>query len=75
MDGSRRDVVLQQGDDVLVHPLLGHVDGEAVHVVLDVPVGAVVQQGLGSLVGTLPGGQVQRGLVLVVLGIPIGTVL
>ena len=68
-------MVLQQGDDVLVHPLLGHVDGKAVHVVLDVPVGAVVQQGLGSLVGTLPGGQVQRGLVLVVLGIPIGTVL
>ena len=68
-------MVLQEGDDVLVHPLLGHVDGEAVHVVLDVPVGAMVQQGLGSLVGTLAGGQVQRSLVFVVLGIPISTVL
>ena len=49
VDGGRGDVVLQEVDDVLVHPLLGNVDGKSVHVVLDVAVGAVVEQGLGSL--------------------------
>ena len=50
-----------------MHLLLGDVDGEAVHVVLDVAVGAVVEEGARRLVAALLGRHVERRLVARVL--------
>lgn len=63
--GAAHQVVLvHQPHNVVMHPLLRDVPGQAVHVVGDLPVGKVVQQDLGSAVASFPGGQEQRGLLL-----------
>ncbi len=72
--GRGGGVLLQKGDNVLVEPLLGNVNGQPVHVIRNVTVGPVIQQCSGSLETALPGGQEKWCFVFQVLGIAVGIV-
>ncbi len=69
-----RHVLVQQSHDVTVHPLLGNVPRQPVHVVSEVPVGPVVEQDPARLVAALARGQEQRRLVLAVGRVLVGAV-
>ena len=71
---AARDVLVEEAHDVVVQPFLGHVARQAVHVVGDVAVGVVVEQGADGLEGALARRQEERRLVFVVLSVFVGAV-
>ena len=64
----------QKLDNILMHSLMGNVNGKSVHVILDITVSAVVKESSGSLVSTFTGCQEEWCFIFVILSIPVGTV-
>jgi len=63
--GAVRYVILiEKLHDVVVHPVLGHISGQTIHVVRDVSVGKMVQQDFGCFKTALPSGKEEWCLLL-----------
>lgn len=57
-------VLIQKVHDVMVHPVLCHISGKAIHVVCDVSIGKMVQQDFSCFKTPFPCCQEKRGLLL-----------
>ena len=64
-------MLFQQADNVVVQPLLCNITWQPIHVVSNISIGTMVQEGLCRLEAAFPAGQEQGCLVLVVLSIPV----
>lgn len=57
-------VLVEELHDVMVHPVLGHIPGQPVHVVRDVSVGKMVQQDFCSFKTAFPSSEKEWSLLL-----------
>ena len=57
-------VLVQQANDVVMHPFLGSVTGQTIQVIGDVTVGIVVEKNLSCLEAAFSGCQEEWGLLL-----------